>query len=332
MQPPAREQDRQRAPILVTGGAGYVGSHTCKALARAGYFPVTYDNLVVGHEWAVKWGPLERGDLQDGARLAEVIARWRPSAAIHFAAYAYVGESVTDPAKYYRNNVSGTLSLRRSGTALLIPLALIVALLVALSVTMIIASLGALLVPLALVVALLRAGLLVPLPVIRARLLLLVPSALLAAAAAADLARERTASARASELLDLLGRGHLRAPGLHGIRRGLGPEVLIVERDLDLDVADVDLVVQRDRLRALDPPTVDEGPVGRAEVGDDQLPARVDVEMSVVARDASLRDHEIIAGHAADPDLGLVVEALDPRRFALIRDPDSHGRSCGTRG
>lgn len=97
--------------ILVTGGAGYIGSHTCKALARAGYLPVAYDNLVYGHPWAVQWGPLEQGDLLDSTRLAEVIARYRPVAAIHFAAYAYVGESVTDPAKYYGNNLSGTLSL-----------------------------------------------------------------------------------------------------------------------------------------------------------------------------------------------------------------------------
>lgn len=111
MQPPQFEHDLTRPTILVTGGAGYIGSHTCKALARVGYLPVTYDNLVYGHEWAVKWGPLERGDVQDRGRLAEVIARWRPRAAIHFAAYAYVGESVSDPAKYYDNNVNGTLSL-----------------------------------------------------------------------------------------------------------------------------------------------------------------------------------------------------------------------------
>jgi len=97
--------------ILVTGGAGYVGAHTCKALAAAGYEPVTYDNLVYGHEWAVKWGPLERGDILDSARLTEVIKAHRPSAVVHFAAFAYVGESVTDPAKYYRNNLAGTLSL-----------------------------------------------------------------------------------------------------------------------------------------------------------------------------------------------------------------------------
>ena len=97
--------------ILVVGGAGYVGSHACKALARAGFQPVVFDNLVYGHEWAVRWGPLERGDLLDGERLADVLQRYRPHAVMHFAAYAYVGESVVDPAKYYRNNVAGTLAL-----------------------------------------------------------------------------------------------------------------------------------------------------------------------------------------------------------------------------
>ncbi len=97
--------------ILVTGGAGYIGSHACKALAQAGYTPVTYDSLVYRHERAVKWGPFEKGDILDGARLAEVMTRHRPAAVVHFAAFAYVGESVTDPAKYYRNNVVGTLSL-----------------------------------------------------------------------------------------------------------------------------------------------------------------------------------------------------------------------------
>jgi UDP-arabinose 4-epimerase len=97
--------------ILVTGGAGYIGAHACKALAAAGYTPVTYDSLVYGHERAVKWGPFERGDILDAARLAEVMQRHKPSAVMHFAAFAYVGESVTDPAKYYHNNVVGTLSL-----------------------------------------------------------------------------------------------------------------------------------------------------------------------------------------------------------------------------
>jgi len=97
--------------ILVTGGAGYIGSHTCKALAKAGYVPVVVDNLIYGHEWAVKWGPLEKGDIADRARLDEVIIKYRPVAIIHFAAYAYVGESVIDPGKYYRNNVAGSLTI-----------------------------------------------------------------------------------------------------------------------------------------------------------------------------------------------------------------------------
>jgi UDP-arabinose 4-epimerase len=97
--------------VLVTGGAGYIGAHACKALAGAGYLPVTYDNLVYGHERAVRWGPLERGDILDRARLDEVIGRYRPTAIMHFAAFAYVGESVTDPGKYYRNNVMGSLTL-----------------------------------------------------------------------------------------------------------------------------------------------------------------------------------------------------------------------------
>jgi UDP-arabinose 4-epimerase len=97
--------------ILVTGGAGYIGSHTCKALAAAGFMPVAYDNLVFGHEWAVKWGPLARDDILDRGRLEEVFRQYKPSAIVHFAAYAYVGESVEQPAKYYRNNVTGTLTL-----------------------------------------------------------------------------------------------------------------------------------------------------------------------------------------------------------------------------
>ncbi len=97
--------------VLVTGGAGYIGSHTCKALSRAGFTPVTYDNLVYGHEWAVKWGPLEKGDILDTSRLSRVIATYKPVAVIHFAAFAFVGESMENPAKYYRNNVAGTLSL-----------------------------------------------------------------------------------------------------------------------------------------------------------------------------------------------------------------------------
>jgi len=98
-------------PVLVTGGAGYIGAHACKALARAGYTPITYDNLVYGHKSSVKWGPLEAGDISDRERLEAVMRKYQPVAVMHFAAYAYVGESVEDPAKYYRNNVAGTLSL-----------------------------------------------------------------------------------------------------------------------------------------------------------------------------------------------------------------------------
>lgn len=95
-------------PILVTGGAGYIGSHTCKALAQAGYFPVSYDNLTRGHEWAVRWGPLEIGDIADQDRVTEVIRKYRPLAALHFAGYGYVGESMSDPSLYYGNNINAS--------------------------------------------------------------------------------------------------------------------------------------------------------------------------------------------------------------------------------
>ncbi len=101
----------EREAVLVTGGAGYIGSHACKALSRAGYLPVTYDSLVYGHEWAAKWGPLEIGDICNRARLDTVISHYNPIAIMHFAAFAYVGESVADPGKYYRNNVAGSLTL-----------------------------------------------------------------------------------------------------------------------------------------------------------------------------------------------------------------------------
>ncbi len=97
--------------ILVTGGAGYIGSHVCKALAHAGYIPISYDNLVHGHRWAVRWGPLEFGDISDRDGLARVFEKYQPQAVLHFAAYTYVDESVRDPGKYYRNNVAGTLTL-----------------------------------------------------------------------------------------------------------------------------------------------------------------------------------------------------------------------------
>jgi len=99
------------AVVLVTGGAGYVGSHACKALAAAGHTPVTYDNLSRGHREAVQWGPLEVGDLLQKERLAEVIARHNPVAVMHFAALAIVSESVSHPERYILNNVEGTRNL-----------------------------------------------------------------------------------------------------------------------------------------------------------------------------------------------------------------------------
>src|ERR1700688_2619419 len=97
--------------ILVTGGAGYIGSHTCKALRRAGFAPVSYDNLTRGNPEAVKWGTLEIGELADKDRLCDVMARYGVAAVVHFAAFAYVGESNQSPETYYRNNVGGTAML-----------------------------------------------------------------------------------------------------------------------------------------------------------------------------------------------------------------------------
>ena len=103
-----------RKSVLVTGGAGFVGSHACKALAAAGYLPVTYDSLEFGHEWAVRWGPLEKGNILDASRLGEVFRRHSPEAVLHFAAYTSVPESVAQPEKYQRNNVAGTRTVLQS--------------------------------------------------------------------------------------------------------------------------------------------------------------------------------------------------------------------------
>ncbi len=103
--------------VLVTGGAGYVGSHSCKALAAAGLVPVTYDNLNRGHREAVKWGPLEPGDIRDRERLDAVLRIHRPAAILHCAAIAYVGESMKDPAGYYDNNVRGSQVLLEAARA-----------------------------------------------------------------------------------------------------------------------------------------------------------------------------------------------------------------------
>src|SRR5690349_7791890 len=107
--------------VLVTGGAGYVGSHVCKALHRAGVTPVTLDNLSTGHQQAVKWGPLEVGDVRDGDFVTEVMIRHKATAVLHFAALSLVGESASKPYEYYDNNVNGVLSLvgamRRCGVS-----------------------------------------------------------------------------------------------------------------------------------------------------------------------------------------------------------------------
>lgn len=97
--------------VLVTGGAGYIGSHTCKALAAEGFLPVTYDNLSTGHEWAVQWGPFVFGDLSDVGLLRDTMRKYDIGAVLHFAASCYVGESVQEPRKYYGNNLAKTMGM-----------------------------------------------------------------------------------------------------------------------------------------------------------------------------------------------------------------------------
>lgn len=97
--------------ILVTGGAGYIGSHTCKILAGTGCTPVVYDNFDLGHRWAVKYGPLVEGDLADVKRLRDALAKYRVGAVVHFAGSTYVGESMENPRKYFQNNSVNTHSL-----------------------------------------------------------------------------------------------------------------------------------------------------------------------------------------------------------------------------
>lgn len=103
--------------ILVAGGAGYIGSHTCLDLSNKGFTPVVYDNLSNGHAEFVKWGPLETGDIRNRDRLDEVLERYKPAAIVHFAAAIEVGESVRDPGSYYENNVAGTITLLRAAQA-----------------------------------------------------------------------------------------------------------------------------------------------------------------------------------------------------------------------
>jgi len=97
--------------VLVTGGAGFIGSHICKALWRAGLVPVAYDNLSTGHADNVRWGKLVQADIQDHFALRSAIAAFHVECVVHCAADAYVGESVENPQKYYRNNVAGSLAL-----------------------------------------------------------------------------------------------------------------------------------------------------------------------------------------------------------------------------
>ncbi|MBU2944963.1 UDP-glucose 4-epimerase GalE [Shimia thalassica] len=97
--------------VLVTGGAGYIGSHACKALKQAGFEPVTFDNISTGWEDAVKFGPFEKGDLMDREHLDKVFAKYKPIAVMHFAALSQVGESMQVPGKYWRENVGGALNL-----------------------------------------------------------------------------------------------------------------------------------------------------------------------------------------------------------------------------
>lgn len=110
--------------VLVTGGAGYVGSHTCLALAQAGFRPVVFDDLSNGHREHVQWGPLEVGDIRDAAHLDAVFAAHRPAAVLHFAARIEVGESVRDPGAFFDVNVGGTITLveaaRRAGVNALV--------------------------------------------------------------------------------------------------------------------------------------------------------------------------------------------------------------------
>jgi UDP-glucose 4-epimerase len=103
--------------VLVTGGAGYIGSHACKALKAAGYTPVTFDNLVTGWKDAVQFGPFEQGDLQDRARLDEVFAKYQPAAVMHFAALSQVGEAMSEPGRYWANNTGGSLNLIEAAVA-----------------------------------------------------------------------------------------------------------------------------------------------------------------------------------------------------------------------
>ncbi|MFK5979030.1 MAG: UDP-glucose 4-epimerase GalE [Rhizobiaceae bacterium] len=104
-------RDKSKEVVFVTGGAGYIGSHVCKALAEEGYHPVVYDNMVQGHTYALKWGDHVVGDICDKTVLSEALNRYEPIAVIHFAALSLVGSSMVNPDKYYWNNVAGTMTI-----------------------------------------------------------------------------------------------------------------------------------------------------------------------------------------------------------------------------
>ncbi len=104
-------RDASMKHILVTGGAGFIGSHACKVLSQKGFQPICFDNLSAGHEKSVKWGPLFKGDVRNKEDLKEAFKKFSPVAVMHFAAACYVDESARDPLKYYDINVGGTLNL-----------------------------------------------------------------------------------------------------------------------------------------------------------------------------------------------------------------------------
>ncbi|MBF0226002.1 MAG: UDP-glucose 4-epimerase GalE [Desulfobacterales bacterium] len=100
--------------ILVVGGAGYIGSHMCKYLSKHNFKPIVLDNLCCGHKESVKWGPFIEGSIEDSTLVDNIFSNYKISAVMHFAAFCYVGESVTEPLKYYQNNVSATINLLES--------------------------------------------------------------------------------------------------------------------------------------------------------------------------------------------------------------------------
>src|SRR5262245_39674046 len=114
LQTKQRRLDVSLVSVLVTGGAGYIGAHTCKALRAAGYTPIAFDNFSTGHKDFVRWGPLVHGDIRDTGTLVQALCSHDVAAVLHFAASAVVGDSVEKPMNYYENNVEGSLSLLRA--------------------------------------------------------------------------------------------------------------------------------------------------------------------------------------------------------------------------